>query len=100
MDYAPFLVKEYDQWDLFVHPNQYPYIGRCYVVAKRDDAKKVTDMNETEREELFSKILPDWNRAVALLLQHDWPNLAILGNTFPHLHAHLIPRYHTPRTFE
>jgi len=54
-------------------------------------------MTAPERGELFSKVIPEWNKAVAELFKHDWPNMAILGNEAPHLHAHLIPRYHSPR---
>ncbi len=98
-DYSHLKIKSYDLWDLFLHEKQFPYIGRCYAWAIRDGAVKVTDMNAPERGELFSKIIPAWNNAVAELFKHDWPNVAILGNEAPHLHAHLIPRYRSPRNF-
>jgi len=97
-DYSQFKIKEYSLWDLFLHEKQFPYVGRCYAWAKRDDAKQVTDMSFAEREELFSTILPDWDKSVSELFNHDWANVAILGNTTPHLHVHLIPRYHSPIT--
>ncbi len=100
MDYDQFKIKEYDLWDLFLHVNQYPYLGRCYAWAKREDADKITDINSGELVELFGDIIPAWDRAVYQLFQHDRPNLAILGNEAPHLHAHLIPRYNTPKEFQ
>jgi len=99
MDYEHFKIKVYDNWELFLHTNQYPYLGRCYAWAIRPDANKVTDMDKTETDELFNIIVPEWDRAVSELFDHDWPNVSYLGNTSPHLHWHLIPRYHTPRKF-
>jgi len=97
-DYEKFKIKEYKHWILFLHKNQYPYIGRCYAWAKREDANLITDMSREEQEELFNIIIPQWDKAIKKLFNHDRPNLSILGNTSPHLHAHLIPRYHNPVT--
>ena len=99
MDYDQFKIKEYDHWDLFLHINQFPYLGRCYAWARREDADKITDIHYGELIELFGKIVPAWDQVVHRLFQHDRPNVAILGNEAPHLHAHLIPRYNTPREF-
>ena len=99
MDYEQCKIKKYDHWQLYLHQHQYPYIGRCYAWALRDDAQKIVDMSKGEWEELFGVIIPAWDTAVKELFQHDWPNVACLGNTSPHLHWHLIPRYHSPREF-
>jgi len=99
-DYDQFKIKEYTFWDLFLHVNQFPYLGRCYAWAKREEADKITEFKTGELLELFGKVIPDWNKAVYELFQHDRPNLAILGNEATHLHAHLIPRYNTSREFQ
>lgn len=99
-NYDQFKIKTYNLWDLHLHEAQYPYIGRCYAWARREKAANVTDMTIAEREELFDFVIPAWDDAVKRLFKHDWPNLASLGNTSPHLHWHLIPRYHTPRNFQ
>ncbi len=99
MDYDQFKIKEYNNWDLFLHINQFPYLGRCYAWARREDADKITEINSGELVELFETIIPAWDRAVYRLFQHDRPNVAILGNEAPHLHAHLIPRYNAPRFY-
>ncbi|MEK6899971.1 MAG: hypothetical protein AABX05_02495 [Nanoarchaeota archaeon] len=99
MDYDQFKIKEYENWDLFLHINQFPYLGRCYAWAKRQEAASLSDMNAGEVIELFGKIIPDWDKAIMELFQHDKPNLAIYGNEAAHLHAHLIPRYNTPRIY-
>ena len=49
-------------------------------------------------EELFEEIIPTWKKAVESLYGAIRPNVAILGNLTPHLHAHLIPRFQTPKT--
>ncbi len=99
MSYEQFKVKVYSLWDLFLHERQFPYLGRCYAWAKRENAQKFTDMTLEEVGELMT-IVQAWDRTIRELYHHDWPNLSILGNEAPHLHAHLIPRYHSLRNFE
>ncbi len=96
-DFDKLKIKVYDMWDLFLHVNQYPYLGRAYAWAKRDDAETVSDMSPQERDELFACVLPEWERAVKEIFQHDLTNLACLCNTAKHLHWHFIPRYNAPR---
>jgi len=98
IDYSKFKVREYTHWDLFLHLEQSPYIGRCYAAARRADAESIIDMRPEEGQELFGTIVPAWNKAIKTLFNHDWPNVAILGNEWRHLHAHLIPRYFSSRT--
>ena len=98
-DFEQFKIKLYDHWILYLHQHQFPYIGRCYAWARREDAAKVTDLSSIEAKELFEIIIPQWDQGVRKLFRHDWPNVSILGNEAPHLHAHLIPRYHSLRQF-
>jgi diadenosine tetraphosphate (Ap4A) HIT family hydrolase len=93
-------ICSFEHWILFLHPNQFPYIGRCYAWAKREGANELMDMNMEEREELFETILPTWNKANQKLFQHNLTNFAIFANTAKHLHAHFIPRYNQSRTFQ
>lgn len=99
-DFERFKVKSYSQWDLFLHKNQFPYIGRVYAWAKRPEADLVTDMGVREGDELLYEIIPDWVRAIRELWGDHRPNVSILGNESPHLHAHLVPRRRSPITFE
>jgi len=99
MDYEQLKIKKFEQWDLYLHKNQFPYIGRCYAWAIRPEADKVSDMNTHEREELFTIVIPSWEKAIKEIYGEIRPNIAILGNETPHLHAHLIPRFQTPRQF-
>ncbi|MCR4284650.1 MAG: hypothetical protein NUV97_01235 [archaeon] len=98
-DFERFKLKTYDLWDLFLHERQSPYIGRAYAWARRPEADLVSDASRGEILELFEVVIPDWERATRELFRHDRSNVAILGNEAPHLHAHLIPRYQTSRTF-
>lgn len=56
-------------------------------------------MNKNERDELFEVVIPKWDEAISKLFNHDWHNIASLGNKSPHLHWHLIPRYNNPKEF-
>jgi len=99
INFADLKIHSFQYWDLFLHPNQYPYIGRCYAWAKRAEAESLIDMNEAERNELFQIIIPAWNLAITKLFKHDLSNLAIFSNSARHLHAHFIPRYQEKRIF-
>lgn len=90
------LIKRYKHWALMVHQDQYPYAGRCVAAALREEADLLTDMNVEERNELFDLVIHDWSNALKKNFGMDRPNLTILGNTWNHLHAHLIPRYNKP----
>lgn len=99
MDYDKLKIKEYKYWDLFLSEKQYPYIGRCYVSCRREEADLVIDMQKEESEELFFIIIPEWVNVVKKLFSCDRPNVSCLGNLWNHLHWHLIPRYNFPREF-
>ena len=96
MDYEQFKIREFGFWLLYLHKSQVPYLGRSYAWAKRPEADKVSDMTPDEMRELFQKVIPSWERGVARFHDNFRPNVAILGNTSPHLHAHLIPRFEKP----
>ena len=85
-------IPHLQHWDLFLHAEQYPYLGRCYAWARRENAEGLLSMTYEERNELFDIIIPIWSRANQILWWEFRPNLAIFGNTVPHLHAHLIPK--------
>ncbi len=99
MDYEQFKIKRFDCWDLYLHKNQFPYVGRCYASAIREDADLITEMETAEAEELFSIVVPEWHRTISRLFGESRPNVAILGNEWPHLHAHLIPRFSETKSF-
>ena len=91
------LLKEYDLWDLFLHKNQFPYLGKSYAWAK-GEFKGVNQMTSNQRDELFDLIIPEWEMAVNCTYGFYWTNVACAGNRTPHLHWHLIPRRQRPIT--
>ena len=99
MDYEQFKIKRFNLWELYLHKNQFPYLGRCYATAIREDADLVTEMETAESKELFSIVVPEWHKAVSKLFGKSRPNVAILGNEWHHLHAHLIPRFSETKSF-
>lgn len=98
MEYTDFLITRFAHWSLYLHVNQYPYVGRCYAWANRD-ADGVLSMNTEECSELFGKVLPLWSEAIKSLYGNDAVNVSCFGNNSPHLHWHFIPRYLSPVTF-
>jgi diadenosine tetraphosphate (Ap4A) HIT family hydrolase len=99
MDYESLKIKSFDMWDLYLHVAQYPYLGRCYAAARREDAKSILDMNAEEKDELFDVVINSWNGAVYKSFGDFQLNLTFMGNTWKHLHAHMIPRFEGVKTF-
>ena len=95
------LIASFEHWDLFLAKDAAPYLGRCVAWAKRPEAKRFIDMTREEGEEL-SAIVALWLKALSRWLESQGEplpyreNVAILGNSEPHLHAHLVPRYEEP----
>jgi diadenosine tetraphosphate (Ap4A) HIT family hydrolase len=90
------LVGDFPLWGVFAHDQQ-SYLGRTYIALVREgDVDPVVDTTPEEREQLH--IIKVGLHAVLAELYHpDRLNYAILGNEWPHLHEHVIPRYQTPR---
>ena len=68
------------------------YPGYCRAIWNAHVAE-MTDLDETERASLMRVVFT----VEAVLREHLRPdkiNLASLGNVTPHLHWHVIPRYH------
>jgi diadenosine tetraphosphate (Ap4A) HIT family hydrolase len=95
--YNEFIIKDYNYWTLYIHENQC-FLGRCYIVCKRDDAVDFFDMTNKEKEELFN-VGKKLKKVLIDLFQPDLFNYASLGNIFTHLHLHVIPRYQKERKF-
>jgi len=91
-------IGNYKYWRTKVFFNQ-EYLGRCIVSCKREDATDLTDATLEEREELFL-ILTQLKRAIKKSFDNDWINYSFLGNSYRHLHCHVVPRYQSPREFE
>ncbi|MBZ0104415.1 MAG: HIT family protein [Sulfuricella denitrificans] len=73
------------------------YPGFCRVIWNAH-IKEMSDLADAERHHLMSVVFAV-ERVVRQCLAPDKINLASLGNVVPHLHWHVIPRYHDDRHF-
>ena len=71
--------------------------GFCRVVWGEHVAE-MTDLSRADRAHLF-EVLMATEAALRTLLHPAKINLASFGNMVPHLHWHVIPRYHDDRHF-
>lgn len=92
---------------LFRHPNYRivrvmgiegeSYRGFCRVIWERH-VKEMSDLTSDERG-LFMDAVFRLEAMLRQTLHPDKINLASLGNLTPHLHWHVIPRFHDDATF-
>lgn len=68
------------------------YPGFCRVILKRHVAE-MTDLPASDRRHLMEVVFAT-EFALREILRPDKMNLASFGNACPHLHWHLIPRWH------
>ena len=73
------------------------YPGFCRVVWGEHVAE-MTDLSRADRTHLFEVVMAT-EAALRALLNPAKINLASFGNMVPHLHWHVIPRYHDDRHF-
>jgi diadenosine tetraphosphate (Ap4A) HIT family hydrolase len=73
------------------------YPGFCRVIWNQH-IKEMNDLTAAERHHLMSRVFAV-EQAVQQSLAPDKINLASLGNVVPHLHWHIVPRYHDDRHF-
>ncbi len=73
------------------------YPGYCRVILNRH-TKEMTDLVAEERAVLMQVVFAV-EEALREVLAPDKINLASLGNQVPHLHWHVIPRWHGDRHF-
>jgi len=102
--YEQFVIKQYKHWTLQLEEKQ-RYLGQAVAWLEREgDMQRLSSLTGSERDELWEKVLPDYEAALQNLWRPDHLNYAWLGNFFHmhkgHGHLHLIPRYENPRTFE
>ena len=73
------------------------YPGFVRVILKRH-AREMGDLSREEREALMAVVF-EVEAAVRETMQPDKMNLASLGNMTPHMHWHVVPRFHDDRHF-
>lgn len=73
------------------------YPGFLRVILQRH-AREMTDLPPDERARLMA-IVFEVEAVVRDVMRPDKMNLASLGNMTPHVHWHVVPRYHDDRHF-
>ena len=73
------------------------YPGFVRVILKRH-AREMGDLSRQEREALMDVVFAV-EGAVRETMRPDKMNLASLGNMTPHVHWHVVPRFHDDRHF-
>jgi len=73
------------------------YPGYCRVIWNNHE-REMTDLTASDRRHLMSVVYAV-EAAVRTCLNPDKINLASLGNQVPHMHWHVIPRWHDDRHF-
>ena len=91
------MIKSFNFWNLYLHDNQC-YLGRLVVVHKNETPTDLFDLGQNELQELYL-IVNQSKRALKALFSPDRMNYASLGNVYPILHVHIIPRYKNPRVY-
>jgi diadenosine tetraphosphate (Ap4A) HIT family hydrolase len=76
---------------LRLQANQY-VTGYCLLVAKRH-VREPYELSAADRQAFFEDLV-EAGQALDAALNPTKMNFQILGNSVPHLHAHLVPRYH------
>ena len=78
---------------LFLYREQ-RFRGYCILSFSTWDATQLEMLNDTEYQQ-FMQDLRRASQAIRAALTPDHMNYELLGNTNPHLHWHIVPRYKT-----
>jgi diadenosine tetraphosphate (Ap4A) HIT family hydrolase len=83
-------------WNITVAHEQ-NYLGKC-IIALRPHEEDFLALRAKERDEMWlaARAVRD---AVTRCFAPDRFNYQVLGNSVPHVHMHLTPRYNSPREF-
>jgi ATP adenylyltransferase len=65
--------------------------GRC-VIALNDHKQELFELSDQQRVRFFEEVA-SVAKAVAKLFHPDKLNYAVFGDTVPHFHIHLVPKY-------
>jgi diadenosine tetraphosphate (Ap4A) HIT family hydrolase len=95
IDFALLEVRSTAHWIWQIHENQ-AYLGRLVFRLKRQLFASLAQCTKQEWGALRNQLI-EYERVARELFQPDRFNYGQLGNVYPQLHVHAIPRYETPR---
>ncbi len=81
-----------DDFCRVVRPEEPGYPGFCRVILGRH-AREMTDLSRDERVRLMDVVFTV-EQAVREAMTPEKMNVASLGNMVPHVHWHVVPRFH------
>jgi diadenosine tetraphosphate (Ap4A) HIT family hydrolase len=73
------------------------YLGKCIIALRRHEEDFLA-LTADERAEMW-EAAREVRDALTRCFAPDRFNYQVLGNSVPHVHMHLTPRYQTPREF-
>lgn len=85
------------RWRVVLVAGEPAYPGFCRVISTAH-VREVSDLPPAERRGLLEAVLA-CEEAVREVVAPDKVNLASLGNVVPHVHWHVIPRWHDDPCF-
>lgn len=95
IDFPLLEVRSTTNWIWQIHENQ-AYLGRLVLRLKRPLIASLAQCTKQEWRDLHKQLL-EYERVATELFRPDRFNYGQLGNVYPQLHVHAIPRYETPR---
>lgn len=95
--YKNFIIYDFGDWTLYLHESQ-SYLGRTYLLSNYVSFSDLLDLPMHLKIKLLKNSLIV-KKAIHFLFKPDKFNYAALGNVFPKLHFHIIPRYIGSRKF-
>jgi diadenosine tetraphosphate (Ap4A) HIT family hydrolase len=98
VDYDRLEVGSWGGWVWQVHENQ-SYLGRAIIRLVRAETQSLSKCTEGEWQSLRENIRR-YESILARLFSPDRFNYGQLGNTYPQLHIHAVPRYASTRRWQ
>lgn len=95
VDYKKLVLFEHPRWIWQLHNNQ-SYLGRTLLILKREILSSWVHSRISEQKDLVlhCKEIEDF---LVSLFTPDRFNYGQLGNIYPVVHFHIVPRYEEPR---
>ncbi len=98
VDFSRIDVCESEHWLTRLHFNQ-SYLGRCLIIAKRVSDTSLATCTDDEYRDL-RLALQRYEHVLDTAFRPARFNYTQLGNEWPQLHLHAIPRYDKPRRWK
>lgn len=89
------VIRETGFWTWSLFPNQ-SYLGRVQFTLRRDCTGSLADLDDSEWTDLRAG-LRAYEALAGEVFAPDRFNYVQLGNVWPQIHVHAIPRYREPR---